>query len=86
MQATRRRMHKTGCFACGGPCTTRCTDNDGHEYLGCDRGCRFKTQEEIEQIARPIDADAVRLKISQMTDEQLARLWGKLLALPKDGT
>jgi hypothetical protein len=79
------KRRRTGCFLCGGPCTTRCTDQDGHEYLGCDSGCRFNTHEEIEQVARPITADAVRLKISQMSNEQLARLWEKLLNLPKDG-
>jgi hypothetical protein len=39
-----------GCIACGGPCTTECTDNHCGKYLGCDRGCRLMSLDEMNAI------------------------------------
>jgi hypothetical protein len=47
------KVHRKGCFSCGGPCTTPCVDNKGRQYLGCDYGCRFPTMAEMEAMNRP---------------------------------
>lgn len=49
-------MPLDGCFNCGGPCTTPSVDNHGNHYLGCDSGCRFKTQAEIDEMCKPTAA------------------------------
>ncbi len=69
---------KTGCIGCGGPCTTPCTDNFGGKYLGCDRGCRLLTADELLAKAdggHPNDVAFIRSKLAR----EIGSAWAKAL-------
>jgi hypothetical protein len=74
---TKRRDR---CYSCGGPCTTPCTDNHGGQYLGCDRGCRFKTMEEIERMMNPKKNETAREILNRLS--VLGGEGGTLVAFP----